>query len=495
MVKPVDVDVLSALLRRAAEMPDLEYKSTWNPGDKRDLVELCKDFAAMESLPDGGYVVVGANDDGSPSGTFSPANPRDYDEQKIRSKVVKVLGEPLDLSASLLVWENSTYLLIGIGPHQDGLRIMTKDAGHEGGDVWRESDVFVRRGTSSVRWNQHEARGILERIVAVRKEEWRKDIFETIRQASPNLDGAGYVNLTTDIPVDSFTVAATELIRRQDAVGLDTLVRRITNTARGIVEQARANGDVDNEAAAVEVQREFDRLNIVAVLTARYGLSDPFTEVMESYRTIYSANDDEYMQYPSTFVTSHRLVMTSAMALGAALVNEKRWQQIYALARLAPTYTHNGYWTSLLRKAEVMAARSTQARQDEDLTRSGVIADATPIADHLFALLDETGRADTVTLLVQFDVLRGIATTDPEDSRLGAYPNFSFYRSARAEPAFLAVLDDDRARSVFSARSDDELRSVFQLMDQGAQQEGMMYHGWHGFQNPRLARFVDSARN
>jgi hypothetical protein len=55
----------------------------------------------MESLSEGGHIVVGADDHRAPSGLFTPASARDLDEQKIRSKVAAVLGEPLDLSAAL----------------------------------------------------------------------------------------------------------------------------------------------------------------------------------------------------------------------------------------------------------------------------------------------------------------------------------------------------------------------------------------------------------
>lgn len=78
----VDVDRVRGLLARGAESDDLDFKATWNPGLKPDLIELSKDIAAMESLPDGGYIVVGADDHGGPSGMFAPDGPRDFDEQK-----------------------------------------------------------------------------------------------------------------------------------------------------------------------------------------------------------------------------------------------------------------------------------------------------------------------------------------------------------------------------------------------------------------------------
>lgn len=124
MPMSVDLDRLRGLLARGAESDDLDFKATWDPRQKPDLIELCKDIAAMESLPDGGYIVVGADDHGSPSGMFAPEAARDFDEQKIRSRVAAVLGEPIDLSAALHRIESNDFLLIGVGPNRDGMRIM-----------------------------------------------------------------------------------------------------------------------------------------------------------------------------------------------------------------------------------------------------------------------------------------------------------------------------------------------------------------------------------
>ncbi|OII21327.1 RNA-binding domain-containing protein [Frigoribacterium sp. MCBA15_019] len=192
----------------------------------------------MEFVPDGGYIVVGADDHGSPSGMFTPQAARDVDEQKIRSKVAAVLGEPIDLSAALQCIGSNNFLLIGIGPNRDGMRVMSKDGEYENKTVWRAGDVFVRRGTSSVRWHQHEARGIIERVVAARKEEWRRDILETIRVATPPFEPGGFVNVNVEMPAESFGAAVTELIRLGDEVGLDLLLRKRISNAVALVDAA-----------------------------------------------------------------------------------------------------------------------------------------------------------------------------------------------------------------------------------------------------------------
>lgn len=489
-----DHDQLIALLHRSAEAPELDYKSTWDPAVKRDLVELCKDIAAMESLPGGGHIVVGATDEGAPSGSFSPADASAFDEQKLRSKIVSVLGEPLEFGSALHEWQENRYLVIAVGPHPDGVRIMQKDGGHKDGIVWQQADVFVRRGTSSTRWNQHEARGIIERIVTARRDQWRADVFETVRSNTPVFDQSGYVNVTAEMPIDVFTAAVTELLRRTDEVGLDLLARKSVKACVDAVVRGRGE-EVDGAAAVAEVDQLLNRLDVIAALCARYQASNVFTQVLDGYRTVYAANDEEYLEYPKVFAAGHRVVLVHAFALGAYLVSDRRWDEISALSRLEPVHTHGGYWKTLLHKAEVLAARSEslETTNEEGSTRVGVISNAEPVAERLFALLDEPSGEQITTLLVQFDVYRGIATAgEQEEDKLGAYTNFALYNTNRAEPAFLTALQDQRIRNaIFGAGGDNELRAVFRAMSQVALSEGMRYDGWRGFTKHPLVTFTE----
>lgn len=487
----VDLDRLRALLARAAESDDLDFKATWDSTQNADLIELCKDIAAMESLSAGGYIVVGADDHGAPSGRFTPTKPSDFDEQKIRSRIAKVLGEPIDLSTCLHVIEEHHYLLIGIGPNRDGMRIMVKDGEYPGTTVWRAGDVFVRRGTSSIRWNQHEARGIIERVIAARKEEWRRDVYDTARAATPAFDPGGYVNVNVEMPGDSFVAAVTELIRRDDEVGLDLLLRKTVASALAVADAA-GRPEADPSAAAAELGDQLYRLDVIAALSSRYSRAQLFARAMEGYRDIYAAvdEDDRYYEHPRRFPLGHTVLLMHLYATGVVLVQEKRWADLAVLARLTPVNTGNGYWKSLLRKAEVMTARA-ELLTDEQGARVGVIEGAKPVTAELLALLGETPGRDLTNLLVAFDVYRGIATGGrDENDKLGAYTNFALYYSARAEPAFLTVLDDPTARAALFEGTDEELASVYRHMNRVAQREAFAYNGWDGFEDPRLVEFA-----
>lgn len=487
----VDLDSLKGLLARKAETDDLEFKSQWDPDQKADLIELCKDIAAMESLPDGGYIIVGVDDHGEPSGRFTAEPGRTFDEQKIRSKVASILTEPLDISVALHHIDDHSYLLIGVGPNRDGMRVMTKDGEYEAEKkpvrVWGAGDVFVRRGTSSMRWNQHEARGLIERMVAIRKEEWRADVLETIRAATPAFEPGGFVNINVEMPAHSFGAAVAETIRRSDRVGLDMLLRKTISRAVTVVSEVEAK---DARAVASELSEQLDRLNVIAALSARYEFESAFADSMQGYREIYDSADEDFASAPRRFALGHKEILVHLYALGAVLVQDRKWAEIATVARLTPVSTHNGYWKLLLRKAEVMVARAG-VLEHEGLARTGVIEAAKPAAARLFELLGSGMPAELTNLLVEFDIYRGIAAanTDPTE-KIGAYTNFALYNSARGEPAFLTVLDDSTARAALFIGTDAELASVYRTMDATAQREAFLFNGWEGFENPRLRQFA-----
>ncbi|WP_143048747.1 hypothetical protein [Frigoribacterium sp. MCBA15_019] len=170
-------------------------------------------------------------------------------------------------------------------------------------------------------------------------------------------------------------------------------------------------------------------------------------------------------------------------------MQKKQWKSLAALVRLAPISTHGGYWKSLLRKAEVMVARA-ELLKDEEGKRSGVIKAVKPVAAHLFDSLGDAQPRDVTNLLVEFDIYRGVANAGKDKNvKLGAYNNFALYNSARAEPAFLTLLDDPVARAALFDGTDAELAAAYRRMNRAAVREALTYNGWDGFENFRLVSF------
>ena len=84
----VDAEALAQLLALGGERDWLDFKRQCDLSVTRDLVEITKDIGAM--MITGGYLVIGADDHGQPSG--EPAHLDLFDPAKLHAKVAKYIS-------------------------------------------------------------------------------------------------------------------------------------------------------------------------------------------------------------------------------------------------------------------------------------------------------------------------------------------------------------------------------------------------------------------
>ena len=65
--KLMHADVLDALLQRTSETADVDFKGSFDPSNIGEWLEIVKDVVAIANSG-GGAIIIGANDDGTPSG-------------------------------------------------------------------------------------------------------------------------------------------------------------------------------------------------------------------------------------------------------------------------------------------------------------------------------------------------------------------------------------------------------------------------------------------
>jgi len=121
VVEPVlPEEKLRSLLAEGHEQSSLDYKKTLNLGERRDVVELTKDVAAMQSQKTGRYIVIGADDHGTVVPDLTPELARLLDEATVRGKLTRYLAEPLDIHTAQFTVDGAIVVLIYIGPHEHG---------------------------------------------------------------------------------------------------------------------------------------------------------------------------------------------------------------------------------------------------------------------------------------------------------------------------------------------------------------------------------------
>jgi hypothetical protein len=100
VVEPVvNAEKLRELLAWEAEYPTLDFKSACDLSLKQDLVELAKDVGAMSVR--GGFLIIGVDKRGLPTGTMTDAQARLFDE-------AQVVQRDVDLSTG--VWFDGLWM-------------------------------------------------------------------------------------------------------------------------------------------------------------------------------------------------------------------------------------------------------------------------------------------------------------------------------------------------------------------------------------------------
>lgn len=173
VVEPVvNMRKLLELLELQTEGPTVDYKELYDlrkdaPLRKRHLVELAKHVGAMSVQ--GGFLVVGVDDQGVPTGALSVEQADYFDEARLRPMLLTWLPKTLEIRSQKHQVDGKTVVLIYVARNPAGFAVF--EAGGQYGDgkrtttVFSKGDIFWRDGTQSCRIDQ---RGLEQIIVRAR---------------------------------------------------------------------------------------------------------------------------------------------------------------------------------------------------------------------------------------------------------------------------------------------------------------------------------------
>jgi len=189
----VSADILATLLDLQGERDWLDYKRQCDLSSARGLVEFAKDVGAM--MITGGYIVVGADDNGQPTGDVDHLEL--FDPATLHAKLAKYLGRPFEIRSATHDYHGQSYALVYAVPHLDGFCVFERDGSYQDGKgqitVFRAGDVFARHGTRSERWNQRDIPMIKQRLQADadRTRDQHAEALSLLRGVPPQLGGSG----------------------------------------------------------------------------------------------------------------------------------------------------------------------------------------------------------------------------------------------------------------------------------------------------------------
>lgn len=495
----VDEEKLRLLLAEGHESPELDYKASCNVRERVELVAICKDIGAMNVL--GGYIVVGADDRGQPTGQVTAEDVQAFDQANLQAKFRRYLPESVEVRTAAHEIDGNTVIVIYIAPHPDGFVVFERNGsytdarGREQIEL-RAGEVFARHGTASERWTQADIIRIRQGLRDRERERWRRefreDVGEMLGAATAGQAVAAAPAATLDWRLDEQTLIAAviEQVRRDDLIPLELLMTRLPSEARAAI------ADRDRE----RLDLILDRLTAIAATLMLIRREDRFDGAVAALVTIYNAGfDSRGMPRGADQGLMPAVVWLDVIerveALGAFAVRRRDWRAVHALTHQAGTgYDfRERYYLSWLQHGLVMAARANLL--GVELGQRGEAVSLLNLAlqhiNQLPALRPDLPAEDDAQLssLCQFDMLACLAAAADEDAGY-LYPNFAPFFAERSDPAVLAILDDDDLRQQVFPAPDDELAEALREIGRIARAQAGPFAGWHGYEDPRIQRFL-----
>jgi hypothetical protein len=493
VVEPVvNEEKLRQLLDEAHESSELDYKGTLDLDTPGDVIELAKDIGAMQV--DGGFIVVGADDHGIPTGQCPPNIKNRLDESRLRQKLLKYLPAPITLRTAVHVVNGVTVGLIYVGPNPSGFAIFSKlgqynKPGQKDPEcVFRPGDVFVRHGTSSERWTQVDIDRILKRTIAAHKEGWRREFADDYHAVQVGREGQELARapaeaLRFQLDEASFRATLIEQLRSGDDVPLKLLLERARRDAR---ERYHAAGAGDEE-----LQTIVDRLACVAAIVLVLGNGDQVAHVVRSLLSIYELGFDLTRSDGATLWFA---IVKRVFLLGAMAVRHEDWALVRRLATTHGQSDNWRYYKTWVRHGQIESAQSGLMGPSRGPASISLIAEARALAADHPCLRSDVAPDDDALLasLCQFDALAGLAAMDDihlADTR-AFYTNFARFWNQRTEPALIRLIQDPDMRAALFHGDDEQLAVSLGYLDHVARNEGFSYSGWEGFRDDRILDFI-----
>lgn len=183
----VDEEKLRELLEWGSECTELDFKEIIDLSAKINELEFVKDAVSMLNHYPGGYLVVGATDDGRPSDRVEQTEWRHLDGDILTKKVRKYVdGTPVITSKTHMIGGHK-YCLICMKSPEDGMPMPFNKNGQSGNElVFREGEIIRRDGAGNGRIKYSQWGEILEqhdRIVRASERERVDDLIERVSEA------------------------------------------------------------------------------------------------------------------------------------------------------------------------------------------------------------------------------------------------------------------------------------------------------------------------
>jgi len=472
----VNREKLSELLHIGAEHQELDFKSTLDlsSGPSKANVDFVKDCLAMASLPDGGYLVIGVDEDGTAATDQARINASHFDSKILADKVagyiddhLAIVSAVLDIDSDAGPWEVA---LIYVPPSSSGFPVVASRDGsyqREGKlrTVFRRGDIVVREGTGSTPLAQRHWPRLLQRHTERVKAETRADM-DALLQALTGSLGSSPTRSDAALPplleMDNTSFAST--LRNASGRQIRQVLKKAASVARG--------------AAADKVADPLDKMTLVGVFAVQDRRPKLLQATIDAFWSVY-----ETAHRPSVFpaqlresrdietATLWRDILTRVISIGAFAVRTKQWWALPTLVLVAFDEDRGNRFTSWLRHGLVYAARANVLTTEQGepsgliLSRARQYLVSHPLArpdvpvfgDGSLEGLPPTQADSLLNSICQFDYLWNLmaALRGSDDPGIAFYTSWAAFEFARTRPMMDEVLHNSVLRDAVAGEADD----------------------------------------
>ena len=487
----VGEEKLGELLGLGAEKPYLDFKRELDLGDPKKKLDFIKDCAAMMNLPRGGYLVIGANDDGTPAQGAIPPTKEMFDSAALTQIVGGYVDAPVDIRSqvhTLLVQGSQACMaVIYIAPPADGIPAVMSKTGSlsspSGGKIYRfhEGSVFTRMGTTNALVTHQTWRQVLSNFRDYERADARHDSDELLRRVVQGFGtAAAPTPVVPDLGMDASTF--TESVRAGLIQNNERIIRRFLVTAK-----AAYLSTVNDEERATTLNR------IAAVAVEAIALGDQFVvkHAMDTLFELYQTQlVDPYRTEGKPGAPARWLEITlRTMAVGAAAVRNGMYDVIPAivLRRIGDdTYSYRSW----IRHGLTEASRANLLLRSEESGKGGNLiafsADLLLENPELRPDIQSDPSSDPVDAFVdslcQFDFLwccLSLASVGDGPASAAFYPSCSAYHQHRVMPIVHRLESEPRTRAeVFGNVPDHQIADAILGVINLAHSQSWNYGGW-----------------
>lgn len=494
VVEPVvSEEKLRQLLDEQHESELLDYKTRICLDETRDVLELAKDVGAMQI--DGGFIVVGADNQGALSGELTEEDVVLLDEARVRPKLARYLPEPFEIRCAHYVIEGKHAAIIYVAPNPDGFCIFKATGNHDARPVFRAGEVYARHGTSSEPWRQSDIKKIFEKRIAVEKENWRREFALYLQEAQRGsqmqvLSRAPAVALTWQLDEEHFIGIVTEQLRIGDVIPLTLLINRLPTEAKALLSSDRAD----------DLLTLLDRLTCLVALFLNLDKSNEFDRAVDALNKIYDIGVSQSGEGRTGLALKPSKlwleVITRVYALGALAVRRGDWNAVRQLILQRPKGLVRGdFYNNWLRHALTMAARAGDFHQQQDgrQVEISLLSMCQQTALNHQCLSEDVDEETLLDSIVQFDAYFNVVAISSQTRTFGAdyYPNFSHFYSHRSDAAFRRIVEDSTVREALSIPDGSQLANLLRRLFETARHESLRYSAWNGVSDPVVRVFLD----